>query len=718
MTKASFPLHALALLCASLGAQPLAQAQTQTQSIAGQDQASATATASTPELAEVSVSSRALDIPLEESATPVDLLDANDLQLRGSATLGDTLEGLPGVRNNHYGAGAGRPVIRGADGARVRILSDGSDVQDASTSSPDHAVAIEPMLAQEVEILRGPSTLLYGGGITGGVVNLRDGRVPTAMPDKGYEGQLQLRKDSSAREGTGAFALTGGRGPLALHVEGLKRSAGEYRVGSGWSSERVSGSHNATWYGSVGGALVHERGYLGLAYSRLRSQYGLPGHSHEYEDCHLHGNSLHCGSHGHAHDPRPAPPGCHWHGQHLHCTHGHDEDHIALVDMDTERWDLRGQWSEPLPGFSRARLRASVTDYRHDEIDHGEIGTTFKNQAHDARLELEHQPIALGAGRLRGLIGLQHSRREFSAVGNEAYVEPTNTSNRALFALEEYRLGDWRLELSGRYEWQNARLMGQRRSGSVRHHMGSLSAGASWQFAPGYVLAASASRSSRAPTAEELFAGGIHLATNTWERGNSRLKAEQSNNLDLTLRKNSGATRYELTAFYNRINHYIYAHTTDRHENFRLIDYRQHDAVFKGLEARISHQLNSQWRVGAYADMVRAHFVGAGARVPRQPAHRLGLNALWQSGPWSAGAEWYHSFAQNRITHYETRTPAYDMLNLHASWRQRMGAWGHYSLYAQLSNALDELAFNPISFVKEASPLRGRNLTLGLKLEF
>lgn len=440
MTKASFPLHALALLCASLGAQPLAQAQTQTQSIAGQDQASATA--STPELAEVSVSGRALDIPLEESATPVDLLDADDLQLRGSATLGDTLDGLPGVRNNNYGAGAGRPVIRGADGARVRILSDGSEVQDASTSSPDHAVAIEPMLAQEVEILRGPSTLLYGGGITGGVVNLRDGRVPTAVPDKGYEGQLQLRKDSSAREGTGAFALTGGRGPLALHVEGLKRSAGEYRVGNGWSSERVSGSNNATWYGSVGGALVHERGYLGLAYSRLRSQYGLPGHSHEYEDCHLHGNSLHCGSHGHAHDPRPAPPGCHWHGQHLHCTHGHDEDHIALVDMDTERWDLRGQWSEPLPGFSRARLRASVTDYRHDEIDHGEIGTTFKNQAHDARLELEHQPIALGAGRLRGLIGLQHSRREFSAVGNEAYVEPTDTSNRALFALEEYRLGD------------------------------------------------------------------------------------------------------------------------------------------------------------------------------------------------------------------------------------------------------------------------------------
>ncbi|RRD42468.1 TonB-dependent receptor [Comamonadaceae bacterium OH3737_COT-264] len=706
--SASPALHALAWAClACYAPQALAQAQ-------------APAT-----LDEVRVSASALDIPVSESATPVELLDADALLHRRAATLGDTLEGLPGVRNNHYGAGAGRPVIRGADSARVRILSDGSEVQDASTSSPDHAVGLEPMLASEVEILRGPSTLLYGGGITGGVVNVRDQRVPQALPAGGHEGRIELRKASNGREGTGLFALTGGAGPIALHVEGLKRSADAYRPGSGWSQRVVEGSDNRTWHGSLGASFIHERGFIGLAYSRLRSQYGLPGHSHDYEDCHPHGNHLHCGSHGeadHGHGSHPhesTPPGCHWHGEHLHCPgggHG-EEGHIALVDMDSARWDLRGQWRDPLPGFTSARLRAGLTDYRHDEIDHGVIGTTFSNQAHDARLELEHQSLAIGAGQLRGLIGMQHGRREFSAVGQEAYVEPTDTRTRALFGLQEYRLGDWRLQWSGRYEWQTARLQGQRRHGTVRHHMGSLSAGLSWGFAPGHVLALSASRSERAPTAEELFASGIHLASNTWERGNPRLRAERSHNLDLAVRKTSGALRYEVSGFYNRIHDYIYARTTDRHENFRLIDYRQRNAIFRGLEARLSWQANAQWRLGISGDVVRARFVRGGA-VPRVPSHRLGLDAHWSAGPWSASAQWYRNFAQTRIAAYETPTRAYNMLNLRLAWQQRLGAHASYQLYASVDNALNQLAFNHPSFVKEASPLRGRQFTAGLRVAF
>ncbi|KKW68923.1 TonB-dependent receptor [Lampropedia cohaerens] len=654
-------------------------------------------------LPEVHVLGSTLDIPLEAATVPVEYLDSEALRQRSAATLGETLEGLPGVRNNNYGAGAGRPVIRGADGARVRILSDGSEVQDASTSSPDHAVGVEPALATDIEILRGPATLLYGGGITGGVVNVRDGRVPTAVPERGYESSIELRRDTGADEGSGLFSLTGGHGPFALHVEGLKRSAGEYRAGSGWSASRVPGSDNHTWYGSVGGSFIHERGYLGLAYSRLRSKYGLPGHSHEYEDCHLHGDALHCGGHGH--------------GGHDH-DHDHgDGEHIALVDMDTERWDLRGELRDPVPGVARARLRVGLTDYRHDEIDHGAIGTTFKNRAHDARLDLEHQRIAIGAGSLRGIIGVQHTRREFSATGSEAYVEPTDTRNRALFALEEYSVGNWRFELGGRYEWQSAQLNGTHRYGTVKHHMGSLSAGANWAFTPGYAVAVSLSRSQRAPTAEELFSDGIHLASNTWERGNPELRAERSHNLDVTLRKTAGATRFALSAFYNRIDNYIYASTVDRYEDFRLIDYRQRDATFKGLEARLDQQLGSQWQVGMFGDAVRARFSGGG-NVPRVPSHRLGVDASWRLAGWRVGGEWYRSFAQNRIADYETRTGAYDMLNLHVQWQGALGAQQHYTLFARLNNALDKLAFNHSSFVKQASPLRGRTLQVGARLDF
>ena len=707
MKHFSFPFHALTLACAwgALGAlAPAAFAQTPADESV------------VPVLDTVRVTGTALDIPLEESATPVELLNEEALLQRRAGTLGETLDGLPGVRNNNYGAGAGRPVIRGADGARVRILSDGSGVQDASASSPDHAVGLEPMLATEIEILRGPSTLLYGGGIVGGAVNVRDGRVPTAVPEKGYAGSVEIRRDTSAREAAGIYSLTTGSGPLALHVEGLKRSADDYSTGSGWTAPRVEGSAAKTWYGSLGGSFIHSQGYLGVAYSRLRSKYGLPGHSHEYEDCHLHGDALHCGSHGH--DDEPAPPGCHWHGTELHCTGGNGEhEEVALVDMDTERWDIRGEWRNPLPGFARVRLRASITDYRHDEIDHGEIGTSFKNRAHDARLELEHNPLSLGAGTLRGLVGTQQTRRKFSAVGAEAFVEPSDTQTHALFALEEYRVGDWRFELSGRYEWQNADLDGQSRRGTVKHRMGSVSAGASWNFTPGHVLAVSLSRSQRPPTAEELFAGGIHLATNTWERGNTLLTAERSTNLDISLRKSSGATRYEFTVFHNRIDDYIYADTTDRHENFRLVDYRQRDARFTGLEGRVSHRLNGQWRVGVFGDMVKANFSGGG-NVPRIPSHRLGLNAEWRSGAWSASAQWYRSFAQNRLASFETRTAAYDMLNLQAAWRGKWSSGQGYEVYAALNNALDKLAFNHTSFVKEASPLRGRTLMVGARINF
>lgn len=708
--------HALAMACIGLSTACSMALQAQTPATATEPvPQTANNTSADGQLPEVRISASALDLPLDESATPVEVLDGKALQLRSAATLGETLEGLPGVRNNNYGAGAGRPVIRGADAARVRILSDGSEIQDASTSSPDHAVAFEPLLASEIEVLRGPSSLLYGGGITGGVVNVRDNRIPTAVPEKGYEGRIELRKSSNAREGIGLFSVTGGQGPFALHVEGLKRSAGEYEAGKNWSDKYVNGSNNNTWYGSVGGSFIHQRGYIGLAYSSLRSRYGLPGHSHEYEDCHLHGDALHCASHGGGEE---APEGCHWHGTELHCTgEGEHDDEIALVSMTSHRWDLRGELQDPLPGFTRAKLRASHTDYAHDEIEHGAIGTSFKNKAHDARLELEHQRIQLGAGELRGLIGVQHSRRDFSAQGTEAYVEPTLTTNRALFALQEYRQGDWRFELSGRYEWQTAHLDGSTRRGNVKHDMGSLSGGVSWNFQPGYVLAASVSRSKRAPTAEELFAGGIHLASNTWERGNANLGAEQSNNLDISLGKTSGATRYKVSAFYNRINDYIYASTTDRYENFRLIDYTQRDATFKGLEASASHQLSTQWRVGVFGDMVHARFKGGDA-VPRIPSRRLGVNAHWESGPWYAGAEFYRNAAQNRIAAYETRTAGYNMLNLHMGWSGKLGQAQSYELFAKLDNVFDKLAFNNTSFVKDASPLRGRNLVVGMKVNF
>lgn len=299
-------------------------------------------------------------------------------------------------------------------------------------------------------------------------------------------------------------------------------------------------------------------------------------------------------------------------------------------------------------------------------------------------------------------------------------MEPSKTRSFALFALEEYTpaiaAGNLRLELALRYEWQRAQLNGRQRRANTRHDIGSASAGVSWSFAPDYVLAANLSYSGRAPTAEELFANGIHLASNTYERGNLRLKAEHAHNMDLILRKTRGKHRFQISGYHNRIANYIYAATTDRHESFRLIDYRQQNARFTGLELQTSHQLGPHWRLGLVGDAVHASLAGGG-HIPRIPAHRLGLNLDWQNGNWHAGLQAHRHFAQNRIAAHESATPGYTMLNLHASYHGHAPNY-RWQLYAKLDNALDELALNHTSFIKNQSPLRGRNLRVGLRVDF
>ncbi|MDP3246096.1 MAG: TonB-dependent receptor, partial [Polaromonas sp.] len=523
---------------------PVALAAILTLSGTGLVHAQATAQAAPPTAASlppVTVSASGLQLGANDMTTPVTVLEGDELVRRREATLGETLNSEPGITSSHFGAGASRPIIRGMDGPRVKVLSDGAELHDASTISPDHAVVSEPLLATQIEVLRGPSALLYGAGAVGGVVNVLDGKIPTAIPQKGYEGSAELRANTGAREATGAFSLTGGTGNLAVHVEGVARDAGDYRVGKGWAPEgeptrKVLGSFNRTDTGSVGLSWVGDRGYLGAAYTRQAAKYGLPGHNHSFEGCHTHGNSLHCGAHegeeedGHDHD--------------------HDAEHgdVPVVDLRSERFDIRGELRNPFAGFSALRLRAGVTDYVHDEVEDGAISTTFKNKAYDTRIELQHNPIA----GFKGVIGLQTSQRKFSAVGEEAYVEPTITRKLGLFALEEYRLGDWRFEAAMRHDRQTAEAQ---TSGIERSHNGtSASLGAVWKFTPGYQVGTSFTRASRAPSAEELYAQGLHMATSTYERGNANLKSEISQNIDVSLKKTAGDTTFGVSVFRNRIN--------------------------------------------------------------------------------------------------------------------------------------------------------------------
>lgn len=649
---------------------------------------------------DIVVTATALQQRADETVTPVLTLGGDDLVHRRQATLGETLAGQPGVNFDNFGGGASRPVIRGQTAPRVQVLSDASQIQDASQVSPDHAVVTEPLLMRGIEVLRGPATLLYGGGAIGGAVNVLDSKIPTTLPTNGIEGVAEGRLGTADNEQSLVGGLTGAIGNFAVRVEGVARSSDDYRVPSRFGDRHVDGSYNDTSTWSVGGAWVGERGYIGAAYTRQTSEYGLPGHSHDYEDCHPHGSSLHCGGHDHSHE--------HDHDHEHEHEEGHEE--VPYVRLRSERIDIRSDYEEPLPGFERVRFRAGITKYRHEELEHDEVATTFRNKAHDVRLELTHKPFA----GLRGTFGVQHAKSDFSAVGTEAYLPESETTNTGLFLFETLQSGPVRFEAAVRQEWQKVETTLNRRA---EHNPFSVSGAAIWEAGSGYSVALSLARSQRAPTAQELFARGVHLATNTYEVGDATLGKETSHSVDVTLRKSLGDTHFTLGAYHQDFDGYIYAETLDRFEDFRLISYTAHDATFTGIDGEIHHQFSPALGLAVFGDFVRAKFKNDGGNLPRIPAGRLGARGDVALAGFTVNAEYFRVFEQDRIAAYETRSPGYDMVNATVSYKLDLGEQSA-EIYLRGTNLTNALAFNHASFIKDASPLRGRNLVVGLRTVF
>jgi iron complex outermembrane recepter protein len=674
---------------------------------------------------EIIVTAVPLQQTIDEVAVPVTVLDGDDLVYRRQATIGETLASEPGIRADTFGGGAARPVVRGQTSPRIRILSDGAQIQDASDVSPDHAVVAEPLLLRRIEVLRGPAALLYGGGAIAGAVNLLDNRIPESAPVGGFEGVAELRGGTADRERTAVGGLTVGAGPFAVRAEGVYRNSDDYRV-PGWEERRVDGTFNRTRTGTIGASWVGTDGFFGLAYTKHRSRYGVPGHDHDYESCHPHGTRLDCGGHGHDDDD--------------HDHHDEDDHSDVFINLRSERVDVRGEYRNPVAGIERIRLRGGFTTYRHDEIegddhddDHGhghdhdehDAVTTFRNRGHDVRVEVEHAPI-FG---LRGVIGVQNSRSRLRTSGPEAFIPENVTHSTGIFLLETLETGPLRLELGARKEWQRVTLgghddhhghdhHGHDHEREARHSPFSISGAGILTLAPGYTAALSLARAQRAPTGQELFARGVHLATSTFEIGNPDLGKETAHSIDLTFRGSQGPTTFSLGLFRNHINDYIFANTLDRFEDFRLIRYDQRDARFTGVDGMVRHQIAPGIGIGLFGDYVRARLTGGGDDLPRIPAGRLGTRVDLRSGPLFGDLEFYRVFEQTRIAEFETETPGYSMLNATLAYRVPLGQFGNGELFLRGTNLLNRLAFNHVSFVKESAPLRGRNLVVGLRTTF
>jgi len=660
--------------------------------------------------------------PLVQSAVDyaaADNIIEKEQLVQGGTTIGEALSDQVGVYSNQFGPGASRPVIRGQEGARVKVLQNASETMDVSTLSPDHTVMVDPALAKQVEIVRGPSTLLYGAGTVGGLVNVTDSKIPTRIPDNGYEGSAGLRYNSGNDEKLGTAGVTLALGEqVVLRVEGLKRDANNY-IAPDYYHEHSHGDHShlvkerrvdntfaQSDTASVGLSWIHDRGFTGLSYTNRQDQYGLPGHSHEYESCdaHLSGRPhLDCGDEHH-HDEEG----------HQH-EHSHEEDHDHAgpwVDLKSERYDFRTELDDPFAGFKKLRAQASYTDYKHDEIEEGEAATTFKSTGYDARLELVHQPVAAW----EGVIGTQFGRQKLNITGEESlFAGPTTTDKWSLFALEHTQWNDVHFELAARFDQQKIEIDSPQKN--YDDHAFSYSGAANWEFLPDYKLSLVASHQERLPLAQELYAKGKHLATNTYEIGNENLNIEKSNNIELGFHYEGDKLNYHVHAYHNWFDDYIYAQTLDRFENFRLVEYTQDKARFYGAEGEVSYQLSPRYKASLFGDYVRGKIETEG-NAPRIPGGRLGskIDADFGHG-FSGMAEYYHVFTQDKIAAYETETEGYNMVNLGLAYSARATDKTDYRIYVKANNLLDETVYNHASFLSNI-PQVGRNFTVGLDFNF
>jgi iron complex outermembrane receptor protein len=646
-----------------------------------------------PPLDEIVVTATALHESALEVAQPTAVLSGEELLRSRGTSVGETLAAVAGVSATYFGPQASRPVIRGQSGERVQVTEDGADSLDVAALSADHAVTIDPLLAERVEVLRGPATLLYGNGAAGGLVNVLVQRVPE-QSFEGLEGAAEIRGDSALGERAAALRLDGGVEGWSMHGDAYARDTDDVEVAryalsrrsreSGEFSEeeidasrgRLANSASRLRGGALGVSRVGEAGFAGFAVSRFDTRYGIPG-------------------------PEAG----------------------VSIDLQQTRFDFNSDWHDPVPGVGSAHLRASFNRYEHAELEpDGEVGTQFDQDGLSLRLAVDTE----SPSGWRGSFGLQYRDVDFDAVGEEAFVPASVTRNFGVFGYEERAFGPVTVELGARLERQE--ITSEVVDSDYDSSRGSFAGGLVWKFAEGWSSALNATSTRRHPTATELFADGPHLAVQRFEIGDAGLRPEKAMTLDLSLRHRSERWSMSLTGFRSDYDDYIHVELTGEIEDdLPVALYRQRDAEFSGFELEVElpgvniggGALNTR----LVADAVRASFAN-GDDLPQIPPWRTGVELRYAFASWSAGISAHRFAKQDRVAENELPTDGYTMLGADATWRIALRSAGgareerEFLMYLRADNLLDEDARRHTSSLKEFAPLPGRTLGAGVRLQF
>jgi iron complex outermembrane receptor protein len=635
-------------------------------------------------------------------------------QARGQ--IGDTLTSLPGISATSFTPGSSRPVLRGFQGNRVTVLTDGIGNIDASNTSADHAVTIESLTTERIEVLRGPAVLLFGGQAVGGAVNAIDKRIPRAVPETPAHVDLLGGYASAADEWSGGLSVDV---PVAnkfvFHIDGSYRSSDDLRiagfqlspslrrtlhdladeeVAEGELEEaeglrevaanrgRVPNSAVETWTAGLGAAYIGTGGNLGASFSIYDTDYGIP-----------------------------ARPGV----VHAHEGGKGEEEGDVTIGLKQYRADLRGEIKTAGRFLETLTFRAGYSDYTHVEFEGDEIGTMFNSSGIEARLEA----VQANRNGWRGVTGIQYLTRDFEAIGAEAFVPPNRTRRLGLFTLQEFDLDNIQLEAALRYDHvsQEAQTPG------LKRNFNHISAALGMAYLTGSLkIGINASRTGRAPAPEELFSNGPHIATQAFEIGDPMLKSEKAWNVELYARYDSARVEATATLYANWFDGFIYEDATGAEErDLPVFRYFQSDARFWGFESGLSARIA---RIGGFelifdglADYTRARISNGGGPVPRIPPFRLLGGVELQSGKLNLRGEVEWTDDQRRNAAFETETGGFTLVNFSASWRP-FAPDRNIALIASANNIVDVTARRAASFTKDFVPLAGRDFRLTVRLSF
>ena len=635
------------------------------------------------ELPSLAVTGNPLGLDADQLIVPVTILNGRELSLKRESTLGETLNGIPGISSTNFGPNASRPVIRGLDAERVRIMQNGVGVVDASSLSFDHAVSVDPLVIEQIDVIRGPAALLYGGSAVGGVVNAVDHRIPTEKLEGGT-GRTEARLGGAANESNMAGVVDFGNGQIAIHADAYVRKNNDLNIPGFAVSNRkaladstlqtnsgtLKNSSATSDGGALGASLTLDNGYLGASYSGFNSNYGTVA-----------------------------------------------EENVR-IDMKSQRWDIASEFTDLSSVINRVKFRLAHTDYQHQEIDTGVAGTTFKNSGIEGSLEAGHAKI----GNISGVVGLQFQNTSFEALGAEAFVPSTNTQSKALYLYEELPVDQFKFSLGGRTESNTVDAGAWSKNSSIQNasfNPTSYALGGLYTFTPNWSLASNLSHNERAPSYFELYANGAHLATGQYEVGNPNFSLERSNGVDAQIRWKEGKNSFSAGPYYTKFSSFIGLLDTGLKgpsSALPLAQFTEVAASFRGFETEGKFNLNDNIDLKLTGDYVRATNLTSGEALPRIAPLRLGAGLQYQKNKLGARLNVLHAFAQERIATNELATNGYT--NVSALVTYKLPTKVNIELFAKANNLLNQDIRDSASFLKDIAPQGARSVTIGLRSDF